>query len=72
MSKLQNAPSLEYFGEGGITRPGAARNMWRESSDNPMSPTFVPLQDRGPQAQARWFAMQGRRKNDSPAAGVFG
>ena len=68
--KIRYATGIEYFG-GSLTLPGAAyREPWRDSSDNPMSPAFIPVETRPEQSRARWWALH-KRRNQSPAAGVF-
>lgn len=68
--KIQYATGIEYFG-GSMTLPGAAyREPWKDSTDNPMSPTFTPLEHRTEQNRARWWALN-KRRNAGPAAGVF-
>lgn len=57
-------------GSGALTRPGAA-TPWNESPDNPMSPHFVALEDRGPIGQARFWAAAEKRKNATQRHGQF-
>lgn len=33
----------------------------RDDSDNPLSQNFLPLDDRGEQGKARWWALHGKR-----------
>lgn len=53
-----------------LVRPGV-RVPWSESEDNPLSPNFIPLTERGEHAKARFWAMTNRRDKSSPVAGVF-
>lgn len=70
-NKIRYASGIEYF-EGSLTMPGASREgLWRDSSDNPMSPTFVPLEARTESAKARWWANINRRAKRQPSVGVF-
>lgn len=43
---------------------------WGDSEDNPLSPHFVPLEQRNEQQKARWWALHGRKKL-RPAAGAY-
>lgn len=63
-------PRIQYFGSL-LTTPGA-RDPWKDSSDNPMSPAFVPLTERGESGRARWWARFARRTVTSrPKNGIF-
>lgn len=50
---------VSYF-SGPLTRPGS-RGPWSDDEDNPLSPSFRPLEGRGEYAKARWWALFGRR-----------
>ncbi len=52
-----------------LTRPGA-RTPWSEDPDNPMSPAFVPLTERGERGKARFWARNARRRGRQ-IAGIF-
>ena len=55
----------------GMLRPGA-KVPWAESEDNPMSPNFVPLTDRGEKSIARFWAMHAQRsRNTEDSHGVY-
>ena len=70
MAKIRYASGIEYFA-GSMTSPGAAhREVWKESSDNPTSPAFIPLEARTEQSRSRWWALHARRSR-SVAAGVY-
>lgn len=69
--RIKYATGIEYF-EGSLTLPGGgARELWRDSDDNPMSPTFVPLEVRDERGKARWWSNYNRRARQHPAVGVF-
>lgn len=69
--KIRYASGIEYF-EGSLTMPGASREgLWRDSADNPMSPTFVPLEQRTESGRSRWWANINRHKRQQAAVGVF-
>lgn len=69
--KIRYASGIEYF-EGSLTLPGPGlRELWRDSEDNPMSPTFVPLEARDERGKARWWAAINKRARQHPAVGVF-
>ena len=65
----EGGEGIEYFGASLLT-PGS-RELWRDSSDNPMSPAFQSLESRPERAKARWWALYGKRVKNQPAAGVF-
>lgn len=71
VAKIQYATGINYFHERSLTVPGALAGAWKDSEDNPMSPSFVPLEARTPQAQARWWAGHNRRRRQTPVTGVF-
>ena len=57
-------------GDVAIERPSSLLSAWSDNEDNPLSPTFIPLTERGHRGKARWWALQGRR-NKKPSSGVY-
>lgn len=53
-----------------VTRPGA-RSPWHESADNPLSPNFMPPEQRGEMGRARFWAAHSRRKKAREGTGQF-
>ncbi len=49
---------------------GGVLSNWSDSEDNPLSPTFIPLTERGDYGKARWWALNARR-NKKSSGGVF-
>jgi len=66
--KLKQA-KLEYHKD--ASKPANERIVDNPELDDPLSPAFVDLRERSPVGQARWWAMQEKRKNARGAAGVF-
>ncbi len=52
-----------------LTTPGL-KEPWKDSQDNPLSASFIPLDKRGPKGQARWWA-RFARLSKRPTTGVF-
>lgn len=50
---------------------GTPSVRWGENPDNPMSPAFIPLTERGENAKARWWAMQSMKAHKKQTHGVF-
>ena len=63
-------PGIQYHGGNLDLSPGGVRVPWRESQDNPMSPSFIPLTERNERAKSRWWALYNKR-NARPSHGVF-
>lgn len=55
---------------GGVTRPGA-RGPWSESEDNPLSPNFLPPEERGEMGRARFWASYEQHRKSVVKAGQF-
>lgn len=69
--KIKYASGTDDFSTGFLTRPGA-RVPWGEDEDNPLSPNFTPLTDRGERSKARFWAMhERRRKSTGNSHGVY-
>lgn len=50
----------------------AGRTPWKSSHDNPMSMNFIPpVERKGANAEARWWALQSLRRDPRPTHGVF-
>lgn len=64
--KYAQGGDVELAGPGVSGRTG----KWRDDEDNPASPFFIPLTDRGEGGKARWWAHQAKRSK-KPTHGVY-
>ena len=67
----KTAAKIEYFTSSDSAPGEEFRSPWDADTDDPASDGFIPMEDRTPQQQARWWAMQSRRNKGRPAAGIM-
>jgi hypothetical protein len=65
-ARIQYHEAIERNGTG-----GGGMSPWSEDKDNPMSPSFLPPDERTPTGESRWWALALHRKKSKYSIGVF-